>query len=120
MSSFDLDLDVLLSGVSPPIAALAREVVALVASVRPDFKAKVAFGWSRVLFRHPRHGFICSVVPGRDRVLLMFQDGRLLDSPLLEDDGKVVKVRWLAFLPGEVLPVDDIAILLAESIALRG
>ena len=53
------------------------------------------------------------------KVLLVFQDGRLLDSPLLTDDGKVKKVRWIPFEPGDEIPVDDIAILIAEAVALR-
>ena len=53
------------------------------------------------------------------KVLLVFQDGRLLDSPLLVDDGKVKKVRWIPFSPGDRLPIDDIAILIAEAVALR-
>ena len=52
-------------------------------------------------------------------MLLIFQDGRLLDSPLLIDDGKVKRVRWIPFTPGRKLPVDDIAILIAEAVALR-
>lgn len=120
MSQFDADLDSLLAGVETPIGALSRETIALVRSIQPTFLAKVAFGWSRVLFRHPRLGLICSVCPSRDRVLLMFQDGKLLDNRLLVDDGKVVKVRWIPLRPGDALPVDEIAILLAESIALRG
>ena len=49
----------------------------------------------------------------------IWQDGRLLDSPLLVDDGKVRKVRWIPLKPGQKLPVDDIAILIAEAVALR-
>jgi hypothetical protein len=68
----------------------------------------------------PRRGFIMAIYGARGgRVLLVFQDGRLLDSPLLTDDGKVRKVRWIPFSPGDSLPVDDIAILTAEAVALR-
>ena len=115
----DPDIDTLLARYDKPIAALARQVIATVADIRPDFAAKVAFGWHTVNFRHPRYKFICAVYPSRDHVSLIFQDGRLLDSPLLRDDGKVVKVRWIPFRPGDDIPVDDIAILLAEAIALR-
>ena len=54
-----------------------------------------------------------------DQVLLVFQDGRLLDHPMLTDDGKVKKVRWIPFAPGDDIPVDEIAILIAEAVALR-
>ncbi len=115
----DDDIDTLLARREPPIQALARMMVGVVREIRPDFAAKAAFGWNTVNFRHPKAGFICAVYPGRQHVSLIFQDGRLLDHPLLRDDGKVKRVRWMPFRPGEELPVDDIAILLAESMALR-
>ena len=37
----------------------------------------------------------------------------------LTDDGKVKKVRWIPFSPGDKIPVDEIAILVAEAVALR-
>jgi len=52
-------------------------------------------------------------------VSLIFQQGKLLDSPLLTDDGTVKQLRWIPFRPGDIPPVDEIAILLAEAIALR-
>jgi hypothetical protein len=114
------DIDTLLARYEPPIEALGREVIGVVREVRPDFAGKVAFGWHTVNFRHPKAGFICAVYPARDHVSLIFQDGRLLDHPLLRDDGKVKRVRWMSFRPGDEIPVDDIAILLAEAMALRG
>ena len=50
---------------------------------------------------------------------MIFENGRLLDSPLLIDNGKVKKVRWIPFAPGDDIPVDDVAILIAEAVALR-
>ncbi len=50
----------------------------------------------------PKRGFIIAVYGARGgRVVLVFQDGRLLDHPLLTDDGKVKKVRWIPFAPGD-------------------
>ena len=114
----DDDLDSLLARYDPPLEMLARQLIAVVRDIRPDFSTKVAFGWSTVNFRHAT-GFICAIYLSRGHVSLIFQDGRLLDSPLLTDDGKVKRVRWIPFAPGDRLPVDDIAILLAEAIALR-
>jgi hypothetical protein len=114
----DDDIDSLLARYDPPIDALARELIALVGDIRPDFTAKVAFGWNTVNFHH-KSGFISAIYLSRGHVSLVFQDGRLLDSPLLTDDGKVKRVRWIPFAPGDDLPVDDIAILLAEAVALR-
>ncbi len=99
--------------------ALARRLVRTVSDLRPDFSAKLAPGWATVNFRHPSAGFICAVYPTRDHVSLIFQNGRLLDHPLLVDDGKVKRVRWIPFRPGDTIPVDDIAILIAEAVALR-
>lgn len=114
------DLDRLLERYAPEVSALAREVIAVVQEIRPDFTARVAFGWQTVNFFHSS-GFINAIyMSKRGKVLLVFQDGRLLDSPLLTDDGKVRKVRWIPFDPGDTIPIDDIAILLAEAVALRG
>ena len=118
MSQPDDDIDSLLKRYAPPLEALAREVLALVRQLRPDFSARVAFGWSTINFHH-RSGFIAAIYVSRDHVSLIFQDGRLLDSPLLVDDGKVKRVRWIPFAPGDEIPTDEIAILIAEAIALR-
>ena len=112
------DIDSLLSRYDPPIEALARQVLALIRDVRPDFTEKVAFGWATINFSY-RRKFISAIYLRRDHISPVFQDGRLLDSPLLIDDGKVKKVRWITFRPGDALPVDDIAILYAEAVALR-
>jgi hypothetical protein len=117
---FKRDLDRLLERYTPPVAALARQLVAVMDEIRPDFAKKVAFGWQTVNFSYGKRGFINAIYMSKSgKVLLVFQDGRLLDSPLLEDDGKVKKVRWIPFEPGDDIPVDDIAILIAEAVALR-
>jgi len=119
LSQPDDDIDSLLERYDPPVQALARQMLALVRELRPDFTAKVAFGWATINFSY-RQKFISAIYLRGDNAALVFQDGRLLDSPLLVDDGKVKKVRWISFKPGDTLPVDDIAILYAEAVALRG
>jgi hypothetical protein len=117
---FERDLDRLLKPYPPAAAALYRDLVAMMRDIRPDFTFKVSEAWQTVNFHHPKLGFIAAVCGTRDhRVALVFQDGRLLDHPRLTRDGKVKKVRWIPFQPGETLPTDDIAILIAESVALR-
>jgi hypothetical protein len=116
---FSDDLDRMLKPYPPAMAALFRQLVALVQDIRPDFSAKVSTAWQTVNFHH-RTGFIVAIYGSRgDKVLLVFQDGRLLDHPRLTDDGKVKKVRWIPFSPGDRLPTDEIAILIAEAVALR-
>lgn len=117
---FERDLDRLLKPYSPDAARLYRDLVAMVREIRPDFSFKVSMAWQTVNFHHPKLGFIVAVCGTRDhRVVLVFQDGRMLDHPRMTDDGKVKKVRWIPFTPGEKLPADEIAILIAESVALR-
>jgi hypothetical protein len=111
-------LDQLLERFTPPIAALMRETAELVATQRPDLTPAVKAGWGSINFRHIRAGFVCAVFPQRDHVSLVFEHGRLLSSPLLVGDTK--QVRWIVLKPGEPLPEDEIGILLAEAIALRG
>ncbi len=114
------DFDRLLEPYAPPVAKLARKLHATVMGIRPDYVARVSFGWQTVNYSLPKRGFINALYLSRTgRVGLVFQDGRLLDSPLLTDDGKVKKVRWIPFSPGDKIPVDDIAILMAEAVALR-
>ena len=117
---FSDDLDRLLEPCAPKVAKLARRLHAEVMRIRPDYVTKVSFGWQTVNFSLARLGFINALYMSRSgKVLLVFQDGRLLDSPLLVDDGKVRKVRWIPFVPSDRIPVDDIAILIAEAVALR-
>jgi len=117
---FETDFRHLLQPYALPVARLARQLHAEVMGIRPDYVTKVSFGWQTVNFRLPKLGFINALYMSKsDKVLLVFQDGRLLDSPLLVDDGKVKKVRWIPFEPGDAIPTDEIAILIAEAIALR-
>ena len=117
---FDDDLDSLLLRHPPRTVQLFHRLLAIIREIRPDFTCKVSTGWQTVNFHLPGRGFILALYASREgKVLLVFQDGRLLDSPLLIDDGKVKRVRWIPFTPGRKLPVDDIAILIAEAVALR-
>ena len=117
---FEADLDRMLTPYPPRMAQLFRHLVQTIREIRPDFTCKVSNAWQTVNFHLPGKGFIIAIYGSRgDHVLLVFQDGRLLDSPMLTDDGKVKKVRWIPFKPGQKLPVDDIAILIAEAVALR-
>lgn len=121
MAQLEDDIDNLLARHRVEIARLAREVIDAVRGIRPDFTPKVQPGWGSINFRHPRAGFVCAVFPQarEQNVILVFEHGRLLDSPLLVDNGKVRQVRWIPFEPGDRIPVDEIAILLAEAVALR-
>jgi len=117
---FEADLNRMLKPYPPAMAALFRQLVAMVREIRPDFTCKVSQAWQTVNFHLPRRGFIMAIYGSRgDKVLLVFQDGRLLYHPLLTDDGKVKKVRWIPFAAGDDVPIDEIAILIAEAVALR-
>ena len=91
----------------------------IVREPRSDFGAKVRPSRGSVNFHHLKAGFVCAVLPQASKVLLAFEHGRLLDSPLLVDSGKSKQVRWIPPEPGGDIPVDDIGILLSEAIALR-
>ena len=113
------DLDTLLARLTPDIAALMREIVDWFVAQYPEMSARVKLGWGAVNFHHPRAGFVIAVFPSRDHVAVIYQWGRLLDSPLLVGDEKVKQVRWIPLRPGDDIPWDEIGILLAEAIALR-
>ena len=99
------------------IAELTNRLALTVLSVRPDLEGKARIGWGSVNYRHPKAGFVCAIFPMDDHVSLVFEHGRQLSSPLLEGDGK--QVRFIRFVPGAPIPEDDLAILIAEAIALK-
>ena len=121
MSTLDDEIDQLLLRHEPAVAEQARRVIGTVRDAAPGLEARVRSGWGSVNFRHPKAGLICAVFPqAKERnVILVFEHGKLLDSPLLTDNGKVRQVRWIPFQPGAEVPADDIAILIAEAVALR-
>ena len=118
-AAFDAELAGLLARSTPTVATLARELVAMIRQIRPDFAARVRTGWGSVNFRHARAGFVCAVFPQAETVQLVFEHGRLLSSPLLEASPTARQVRWIVLRPGEPIPFDDIGILIAEAIALK-
>lgn len=113
------DLYTLLNHRPPAIAELAQRLIDLIAAQRPEMTARVQLGWNTVNFKHPVAGFVVVVYPSREHVAVIYQQGRLLSSPLLVDDGKVKQVRWIPIKPGDEIPEDEIGILMAEAIALR-
>jgi hypothetical protein len=112
------DLDTLLDRHATDIAALTREIVGWVMGQFPELSGRVMLGWRSVNFRHPRAGFVIAVFPFADHVSIIFQNGRLLSSPLLVG-AEIKQVRWIPIKPGETIAWDEIGILLVEAIALR-
>ena len=113
------DFSTLLDRHAPPIARLTKELTALIGTLRPDLSAAVKLRWGSVNYRHARAGLVCALFPRADHVALYFEHGSELSHPLLEGKGQTRQVRFIRLLPGKALPVDDIAILLAEAVALR-
>jgi len=101
-----------------PIGALTAELAVKLLELQPALEAKARLGWGSVNYRHAEAGFVCAIFPLEEHVSLVFEHGRQLSSPLLEGDGK--QVRFIKLLPGQPIPEDEIAMLLAEAIALRG
>lgn len=116
-TSSDAEIAGLVGSFRPEIATMAAGVIAAIRALRPDLSPRVRLGWGSVNFRHPQAGFVCAVFPMPDHVSLIFEHGRELDSPLLQGEGK--QVRFIPFRPGDKVPRDELAILLAEAIALR-
>ena len=100
-----------------PVQQLTSKLALTLLAIRPDLEGKARLGWGSVNYRHPVAGFVCAIFPMEDHVSLVFENGRQLSSPLLEGDGK--QVRYIKLIPGNDIPEDDIAILLAEAIALK-
>ena len=113
------DLETILGRVPDDVAAKARELVRLLASIRPDLAAKVQSGWGSVNYRHRTAGFVFAVFPLADHVSLIFEQGRLVsnDHGLLQGDGK--QVRFIRIDPQGTIAEGPFGPLLAEAIALR-
>lgn len=113
------DFAALVNPLPPAVAVLTTRLVTLIAA-HPGLSGQVKPGWRSVNFRHGQAGHICAVFPHADRVALYFEHGRLLASVpgLLEGEG-LKKGRYLRLLPDDEIPLDSIAILLGEAIALR-
>ena len=111
-------VDDLLAPMPPAVADLARALIAFLAQ-HPGLTGRVMPGWRSVNFRHAQAGHVCAVFAQPERVSLYFEHGRLLQhgEGLLVGDG-LKKGRVLRLLPGAPVPHDDVAILLAEAIAL--
>lgn len=118
-TTFDEELDTLVDGLDPSVVALTRDIIDMLLRIRPDFVPRVRSGWRSVNFRHPRAGFVCGVFPSPGRVILVFEHGRLLSDAdgLLEGDGS--RVRYIPLVPGTAVPETQIALLIAEAIALK-
>lgn len=118
-TSPDPDIEALLGTFRPEIAEAARRMVAALRRIRPDLQARARLGWGSVNFRHREAGFVCAVFPMADHVSLVFEHGRQLsnEAGLLQGEGK--QVRFIPLRPGDPVPEDELALLLAEAIALR-
>ena len=118
-TNFEQELDALVEGLDPSVVALTRDLIDTLLRIRPDFVPRVRSGWRSVNFRHPRAGFVCGVFPSPGRVILVFEHGRLLSDAdrLLEGDGS--RVRYIPLVPGTPVPETQIALLIAEAIALK-
>ena len=112
-------LDTLLSRFDAPVATLARALVEALRGAFPELGAQVKHGWGSVNFSHPQAGFLCAVFPRHEAVQLYFEQGRLLSSPLLEAGTGTRQVRWITLHPDAAIPLDEIAILVSEAIALK-
>lgn len=118
-AQFEHDLAGLLAPLPHEIGILSRRLVQGIGSM-PGLSAAVRMGWRSVNFRHVAAGHVCSLFPHDDRVALYFEHGRLLEDPEgLLQGGNLKKGRFLRLVPGAALPEAGIALLIAETIAVR-
>ena len=116
-TSLDAEIEQFLKPFAGPVGDITGQVVAAIRALRPDLVPQVRLGWGSVNFRHVAAGFVCGVFPMQDHVSLVFEHGRQLSSPLLQGEGK--QARFIRFMPGDAIPEDELAILLAQAIALK-
>ena len=96
-----------------------RSVMNAVEETHPELARKVQPGWQAVGYRHKRAGYVCGVFIRSDRVMLLFEHGRLLSDPqgVLQGDGK--QVRFIPYVPGDPVERTIMALYIAEAISLR-
>ncbi|MCU1663169.1 MAG: hypothetical protein JWR58_3234 [Pseudonocardia sp.] len=79
--SIDEQLDHLLIGELPPVAALVRRLRAVVHAAHPDLRERVYPGWHGLGFHHPRGGYVCALFPRDGGVNVGFEHGADLPDP---------------------------------------
>lgn len=116
---FEAALAALLDGFAPRIVRLMRKVMCAVEETHPELSRKVHRGWQAVAYRHGKAGYVCGVFIRSDRVMLLFEHGRMLSDPedVLRGDGK--QVRFIPFIPGDRIDRTTVALYIAEAISLR-
>jgi hypothetical protein len=100
-----------------PVQELTAALAPKLLELQPELEGKVRLGWGSVNYRHPEAGFVCALLPMEDHVSVVFEKGRLLNSPLLEGDGE--QARFIKLVPGTPIPEPELAALLKQAIALR-
>lgn len=116
---FDAALAALVGDFPPRVATLMRKVMRAVEATHPELSRKVHRGWQAVGYRHQRAGYVCGVFIRSDRVMLLFEHGRLLSDPegVLRGDGR--QVRFIPYVPGDEVDRTTVALYLTEAISLR-
>jgi hypothetical protein len=112
-----------LDGFPPPMAAVAHELRALVRRTFADAIERVRPGWHLIGYDLPpdRPGrkpvYFAYVAPEVGHVHLGFEHGWAMRDPhaMLQGAGITKQVRWLTFLPGDVIDEDRCAELLREA-----
>jgi hypothetical protein len=79
--SIDEQLDHLLIGELPPVAALVRRLRAVVRAAHPNLRERVYPGWHGLGFHHPRGGYVCALFPRDGGVNVGFEHGADLPDP---------------------------------------
>jgi hypothetical protein len=111
--SIDEQLDHLLIGELPPVAALVRRLRAVVRAAHPNLRERVYPGWHGLGFHHPRGGYVCALFPRDGGVNVGFEHGADLPDPhgrLLGEGRRMrdVRIEVDAGPEEEELVVDDL------------
>ncbi|WP_433284590.1 hypothetical protein ACQPZQ_25210 [Pseudonocardia sp. CA-142604] len=79
--SIDEQLEELLVGEPPAVAALVHRLRAVVRAAHPDLRERVNSGWHGLAFHHPRAGYVCALFPRDGGVNVGFEHGGDLPDP---------------------------------------
>jgi hypothetical protein len=74
-------LDQMLAGEPPAVAALVKRLRAVVLDAHPDLRERVNTGWHGVGFHHPRAGYVVGLFPRDGGVNVGFEHGADLPDP---------------------------------------
>jgi hypothetical protein len=106
----DAQLEEMLAGEAPTVAALVHRLRAVVREAHPDLRERVNHGWHGLAFHHPRAGYVCALFPRDGGVNVGFEHGADLPDPHGRLLGEGRRTRDVRVEPGAGQGEEDVVV----------